>query len=460
MEYLTEPVAPATPTQVTFPANQAAFAQCNAPFKQDGLFPSPIDGGICINLPGDLLTLPFDILKYLISAVAGGDEAVDDIVDQAFAPAEFLLELAFEKLLEQFAEDLTEYIGEEIELGFEAGACIGNFLGSDVTDDDNDDMLDICKEMPLATQNDAEWSIFAAGVTIPPPVSGMVCEGITNSITISACLAISTCDLLPSVAFYMDSGILSCLIGQAGVETSGVATAIGYAIELGFDHYGFGYSITNAFEIELAMYNGYEIFEYTASPTVFDTISFALDSEKLHESLEGFFVFSGTQTRGISINSPQGGPADYETTKQGIANFDAKSRDEHGQAEDGLVNQFDQWTVQMFMKGQVGLEIGVSEIPYIGNFFENMEMDLGQINSFLSTGDQTVHLGDGSTKEVYAGLSFFMGLKAESMPINQLIDFIFGSINGLLVRSTHSTIDRDRIGRVLKWLTFYIPSLF
>jgi hypothetical protein len=182
-------------------------------------------------------------------------------------------------------------------------------------------------------------------------------------------------------------------------------------MEIGMNYYSWGFSLTNAFEIALPLFNGKELLNYAAKPTITDSISLSLESGKIHSSLEDMFEFSGTLTRGLIVNSatPGAPPADERTTKDAVAGFDARETGQNGEKGD-ITNEFDEWTIQALVKGQLKLTMLLSNIPVVGDFLQDFEIDLLQANAFISTGTQEIVVAEKPEPEtVHAGIYLFMG---------------------------------------------------
>ena len=414
--------------------SQQVFSQCAGPYSQQGIFPPELDPFLgCI----DSFGTTFDLLKDLIALISGGDEVLNAIVNEMLQPVEKVVEILMSKLNDH--EELSKQ-GWGVP---QVRVCAGDFDAADITDPPDDlYMVERCGDLPLATRNSAEWSVFAIHVDLPAGLSGSVCEGLANAVTIDACFAISTCDVLPSVAFTMGSGILSCLTAQAGVETSGITTVISYALEAGLNFMGWGLSLTNAFEVSIPLYNGFELFDYAASPTIFDRYSLAIDSGKLHDALDGYFELSGTMTRGISIFA-NGRPADEATTRAGIASFEAKKQagdnpNNYTDPDGDIINQFaNDLTLQAVVQGKIDFTVAMSNIPYIGSFLEDFTIQVAQANAFISTGQQDVILPGGTEKTVHGGIYFFLGNSGAASAIKEFLDSTFTSIKGMLVSARY-----------------------
>ena len=121
------------------------------------------------------------------------DEIADNIVSSVLDPVESIISLL---------ADIA---------GFKLNACLGDFSAEVMTDGDAADdagvhMVELCNELPLATENNEEWSVVAFEVGLPNVIAAQFCEGLATSVTMSACFAVSTCDVLPSFTFVVDSG--------------------------------------------------------------------------------------------------------------------------------------------------------------------------------------------------------------------------------------------------------------
>jgi hypothetical protein len=220
------------------------FSQCAA---QEGLYPDVADLG-CIDFLTELIEAG-ETATNLTVTDAGGSTAATGVVNDVFEPIQSILTLA---------ADVA---------GIGGGLCLGDFDGTDILDPPDDiPMVEICSELPL--KEDAEWSLLAFSLSVPSVGVPAICGGlVSDGITIEACLAISVCDDLPSVAFAINGDAIGCLIALAGPATAGIGTVLGKAVELGLGLVGFGFSLTNAFEVNIWLYNGFDLLDYTATPT-------------------------------------------------------------------------------------------------------------------------------------------------------------------------------------------------
>ena len=75
-----------------------------------------------------------------------------------------------------------------------------------------------------------------------------------------------------------------------------------YVSRYGLQSLAFGFSLTNEFGIEMAVFNGKEIFSYTARPTAFAQLGVGLNSGTIHPALDGFFRLTGECMAGLNAS--------------------------------------------------------------------------------------------------------------------------------------------------------------
>jgi hypothetical protein len=220
------------------------------------------------------------------------------------------------------------------------------------------------------------------------------------------------------VAFVVNHGIATCLSGQTGAATTGAGTVLAYAAQAGLDSYGLGFSLTNAFEVELPVFNGEKMLQFLARPTIYDRVSLAIGGEKIHSSLEDLITIRCVSTRGISIfNNNE--PADEATTSSALTSFDAED------AANDLLAQLQNVHVEAYIVTKLNLVFNITKLPVIGKIIPAIEVAFLDASTFISTGQRSIvskNLND--TMTVYPGISIFAGRAQDNAAINQVLDGI------------------------------------
>ena len=85
-----------------------------------------------------------------------------------------------------------------------------------------------------------------------------------------------------------------------------------------------GYSLTNAFEEPLTIYNCHKRFEYSERPTFVENIAMGIKGEEIDKQLKDWITLSVTLTRGSSFFGPT-----VDTVSSAIAKYDAKGNGHH-----------------------------------------------------------------------------------------------------------------------------------
>ena len=232
--------------------------------------------------------------------------------------------------------------------------------------------------------------------------------------------------------------IFSCISAHLGGATSGVGTVLAYALEAGLQDIGFGFSLTNAFEIEIPLFTGEKFIDYKAHPTTFDTISLEIGSDKIHDSLEDLFSISGRVKRGLIINAPTGQPLDEKTVSDRLERIDATEKDDDDSGD--LMNHFQDFTVQAIMQGKATINVNFTSIEVIAKYMPDFEFELAQGAAFISTGKQTIIDEDGESVVVYPGMSTFIGSAGGASMLKNMIEKIFDSIDGIVVSTLYCSI--------------------
>ncbi|CAB9496738.1 Hepatocyte growth factor-like protein [Seminavis robusta] len=394
---------PDRPKPAPRPASlQLPLTTCNGGRKQIGLVPDALEkefeeAGIpeCVDAVASPLRLIHAIVAELLKQT-GANEQLDDIVKVVF------------EQIERVAMFLAEQIG-----GFQAKMCVGDFPGATMRwPKKTDHMVPMCGKLPIATSKKAEWSAIAGHLTLPPAIAAQVCEGLGTSITFSFCLAASFCDVLPSVAFAMDTGLVSCIIAQGGVETYGIATIIAAAVQLGLNHVSFGLSTTNAFEMKIPLYNGVEFFDYIFRPTIYDELAFSIKSEKIREQFKDWFTLKATATRGLSLSLEDGRPADEKAVAKKMMSFNAAG-------EVDLAEFLNEFGLEIVIDGRLNFIMSFKNVPVIGKALPNFDIEVGRATVHITTAERHAVLADKSVKKIYPGISIFMGNSGNAQVIRR-----------------------------------------
>eukprot|EP00984_Skeletonema_dohrnii_P020846 scaffold10271_cov119-Skeletonema_dohrnii-CCMP3373.AAC.2 len=227
-----------------------------------------------------------------------------------------------------------------------------------------DNAIDPCNSMPLA--EDTEWSLIGVNIAIPvtavpnpllwgppdyspiPPLPGIcpLAYGIPPkpAITMAVCVAVSLCDLIPSIAFSIKGETLACLFEKPAIA-SGIGVPIIKATQYGVDSVSAGFSLTNAFEIEITSYNGRDLFFVKANPTVSLQIKLSFASKKIQ--LPEWFSLSFTAIIGIVIQAPTNGTLPtQEEVETSIGKFEATNSSDG----DEFLSAFSSWTLQVVIE--------------------------------------------------------------------------------------------------------------
>ncbi|CAB9507393.1 unknown protein [Seminavis robusta] len=408
------------------------FKTCDAPNQQKGVVPDgfldPLSG--CYNS----LAGPVQVLKRMIEALAGplGDEPmVQELLNLVFAP------------LEELMKELSSLIPAT------GTICAGDFSVKNVTNPKGD-MVGTCEGMPLSSANKDEWAIFGGELVLSPEVSTAVCQ-IPTTLEFSFCMGVSFCDILPSVAFFMDGGLMTCLLNYVGkglqaitsgggaAAATGVGAVVGgvagaaavvveyvkIAIAVGFKHAGFGFSLSNSFEIPMALFNGEKLFHYVARPTTFEKLSLSIQSGTIHPQLKDWFELNGDVIHGTNILMPNGEPISKQLFDKGLADFDRALKNH-------VEKQFDNFQVQNVFQGKCRLSLNFRNIPIIGALFPKFEFEFGRASVFTSTGSAAVTLQDGSQQQVYPGMSAFIGQTGNEGALFDAVKKLMLSMGGII----------------------------
>lgn len=183
----------------------------------------------------------------------------------------------------------------------DSNMCLGNFDDYDVFDD----YEGVCGSLPI----DDEWTVmgFSLDVGIGSPFHAM-CPTITDPLGTfaSVCIAISTdsCSNLPSVALAMSTSILSCTPFDKvlGASTAGASVAVIKAVDVAFDSFTFGVSLSNAFRKEFKTFDGKKIVPTFVAPgSFYMSGELALSPKAI--SLPDVFELSGEASQMFGINA-------------------------------------------------------------------------------------------------------------------------------------------------------------
>lgn len=183
----------------------------------------------------------------------------------------------------------------------DSNMCLGNFDDYAVFDD----YEGVCETLPI----DNEWTVlgFALDVGIGSPFHAL-CPTITDPLGTfaSVCIAISTdtCTKMPSVALAMSTSIFSCTPFDKilAASTSGASIAVIKAIDIAFDSFTFGVSLSKAFRKEFKTFNGEKIIpDFVAPGSFYMSGELALSPKSI--SLPEVFEFSGEASQMFEINA-------------------------------------------------------------------------------------------------------------------------------------------------------------
>ena len=176
---------------------QSVFSTCKVPGGQKGLIPNELDPiAKCYNLFNSPLEAVKQISKGVMVEVAkfaGENQAMDDIVDIVFHPVDVVMDLVMDKIKDA--------------VPFDASFCAGDFDAETIASPDEDNnMVGLCGDLPLSGSNDGEWTVMAGMLDLDEPIAMSVCPGL-KSVKMQFCLAVSMCDIIPSIAFMVDAGL-------------------------------------------------------------------------------------------------------------------------------------------------------------------------------------------------------------------------------------------------------------
>ena len=113
-----------------------------------------------------------------------------------------------------------------------------------------------------------------------------------------------------------------------------------------------GYSLTNAFEVPITVYNGAKRFKYSAKPTMVGNVVLGIDGEDIDKQLKDWIALNVVVTRGLSFFGPT-----VDTVSSALAKYNAK------EGNGDVTNVFRDFTVQSFAKGDVTLTVSFEKIP-------------------------------------------------------------------------------------------------
>lgn len=234
-------------------------------------------------------------------------------------------------------------------------------------------------------------------------------------------------DFLPRSHFI----ILLYPAGQATAATAGIATLIGAALDAGMESVAAGYSATNAFAIEIWLYNGSELFRYPNNPTFWVSINMGLSGDRigLPDPPAPFFELAGEAIYGFTFIGPT--PEEVDEALEDLNN-DSSS------ALDIIETLHSLGTLQVVIKGETSASLLLSEIPVIGVLYPDLTVTILEQNAFLSTGTEEIAVEDGGNEKnvtVYPGLYLFEGSAAAHEFVETLAMCYFDFSGTILVRS-------------------------
>ena len=360
---------------------QALFQTCPADPGQNGVFPDEgfFSDSRCLTYG----TAGLIGIEKLIEVLAGEDSTMSKTADSVLAP----LMMVSEK-----GADMA---------GIDFRICAADFPGAKVKKPTMDmNMVDICKGLPLQKTDDAEWAIFAFQLGIPEAIASVACQ-IPKDISIQACVGVSLCGDFPSVAFAFNAGLASCIIGQVGYATAGIGSAIAagkysflhrflrhsqwpckcttlrkltplsrcpmaafLGIEMGIDKIGAGFSLTNAFEVPLTVFNGFDLLPYTARPTLYLQARFAIESKKIDALMDGWFVIGIEGIFGLSVWIEDDELADDQLVEGRVNswNMNATCNNSTDTPDSGLFDLFDDLTLEMFLTVKADFTLDLKKV--------------------------------------------------------------------------------------------------
>ncbi|CAB9515138.1 expressed unknown protein [Seminavis robusta] len=344
------------------------------------------------------------------------------------------------------------------------GACVGDFETSDgnlvQTGVGSGSMIGRCNDIPVG--DNQKWTTWASTITLPAPVASSLCKGaFTGGVELDLCIAASFCgDLdftkfppeipLPSIAFAIGGGWVSCLTGLVTAEaTVGIGSGIASGVNQILGGYSAGYSMTNAFDIDIVLYDGYTLYKYDVQATIYDRLKIGINGKKLIGKPFGdWFRLTLTGTRGLGFRGPTG--ADIQNTLDtAIGALTPQNLNDSSVDLWDVLDELnlDEWAAYGVMSGNLAGIIEVSKISIgktkdgknktLGALFPDINIDLIQINSFFTTGPQTHVTTDPTTNTevnlgIARGLFFFAGTTGLSGLTKELVNFLYGFVKNVL----------------------------
>ncbi|CAB9517443.1 expressed unknown protein [Seminavis robusta] len=439
---------------------QVPFQDCAA--AQMGIIPTEMDAlAQCYPSMGTPLAL-LETMVQQMTATLGQNLMVDEIVQTAFQPIlDLMKELApllgeeinaealaliqkgqndvndlTSDLADQAASAVTGAVedisdatigqalgGIESGLGFDGQICVGDFPGRKIVSPDKDDvMTGICSGLPLKAKNGEEWTVFASDLNLPADIDAQVCGGEGKDRKMSSCLAVSMCDVLPSVAFIFDHETTMCLSARLEQVVNGIANLLhsGEGIDTAV-----GFTLSNAFNVHTEVYGGKDHFSYKASPELYTQMSSKLESKIISPDLDGWFTITGNLRQGFNILNPLGLPVPEDLIANALAHIDQFNPEK-------IIKTFDSVVVTYTLQGRFKLKVGFDKMPYIGHLLKPFDVQFDDASIVVSSGKSTLTLDNGEKAEIYPGFSTYMGLGGNAKAIRTTVTQILLTMDGLM----------------------------
>ena len=186
-----------------------------------------------------------------------------------------------------------------------------------------------------------------------------------------------------------------------------------------------GYSLTNAFEVPITVYNGAKRFKYSAKPTMVGNVVLGIDGEEIDKQLKDWIALNVVVTRGLSFFGPT-----VDTVSSALAKYNAK------EGNGDVTNVFRDFTVQSFAKGDVTMTVSFEEIPLMKQIFPELSgISLLEVNYLISSGSkaQTIVDDSGEVTTIYPGIYLYAGISAGPTAINSFVSTVLNSVWSIIV---------------------------
>ncbi|CAB9507391.1 unknown protein [Seminavis robusta] len=397
----------------------------------------------------DLAPFGEDLTEAAIAVIQKGLDDVSsvtsDLADQAVSAVEDVVEDVKEETIGDTLEDMEGILekgknpqappgappgaatGAESNasgMGFDAQFCAGDFVGKRIFSPDaamGEIMIPICTKLPLKTKNGEEWSIFAGDVNLPADVDAEVCGGQGKHRRMSFCLAVSTCHVLPSIAFIFDEETTKCLTARLEETVNGISSLLNSGE--GTDT-TVGFTLSNAFSMDSEVYANGEHFSHKASPELYTQTSSKIDSKMILPELDGWFTITGDLRQGINIVNPLGLPISEDIIDGTLDNLGKMEPEE-------ILKVFSSVVVTYTMNGKFNLKVGFDKMPLIGHMLKPIDMQFEDASILISSGNSELTFENGDTTEIFPGFSTYIGLKGNGKAIRSLVTQILMSMDGI-----------------------------